>query len=159
MNDEEKEEQEANLYSMVVSKNKKKFQNIQKIQTEVNFRNENKHLANWLQYIDGHGKRPNTSPTVITKRFPEKAANKPIVKGRCSNVDAKIFFGSGAKCNIIDKAPFQKIKLCNRNIVLRRDSTNIKCAIGTHLNCAGEVWLTINVGSTFVTLPFKLFLK
>mgnify|MGYP000409803955 CR=1 FL=1 len=44
----------------------------------------------------------------------------------------------------------------NRNIVLRKNSINIKRANETPSNCVGKAWPTINIGSTLATLPFKV---
>ena len=64
----------------------------------------------WWDYINGKRKKPKASPTLITNGFPEKARNKPIVKGFCQGTRTKLFCDTGAEVSVIDKDFFEDLR-------------------------------------------------
>ena len=90
-----------------------------------------KGVANWVQYINGQGEKPKkhyASGTVITRRRPELAANKPIVQASIGNFPVKLFCDSGAECNTIGLDSFRKIHESDQSLTVYEDKSKIKCA-------------------------------
>lgn len=121
---------------------------------------QEKRLDNWVQYISGNGNKPRkhyaSSATVITKRRPELAANKPIVKAKCNGLPVKIFCDSGAECNTIDLTLFKKIQKSQPELTVYDDNSKIKCASGTLIDCVGIVNLSLSLGGRQSIHPFKI---
>lgn len=121
-----------------------------------------KGIDNWVQYINGNGNKPKRnipiehSKTLITRRRSEYAANKPIVLGKCHDYEVKIFFDSGAECNVIDESLFQKIKQVTPEVRLTPSNSNIRCASGSVMKSIGIAWLSIEVGGQISRHPFKV---
>ena len=98
------------------------------------------------------------SATVITKRHPEKAKNKPIIHGKVSNKDTKLFLDSGAEVNIIDckymqehlGIPFSEVK---------KSKANVKCANNISLIIIGEICLNVTVANYSEKVTFLVAQK
>ena len=100
------------------------------------------------EYIHGKRSRRNVrfeeAETVITKGHPEKAKNKPIVKGLCNGKPSKIFLDTGAEINVIDKSVV--MELSKRNFIkINRASKVIRCANNSRLNVEGWVRMSVTV--------------
>lgn len=116
-------------------------------------------VSKWVQYINGQGGRPKkhyASGTVITRRRPELAANKPIVQASIGNFPVKLFCDSGAECNTIDLELFQKIHESDQSLTVYEDKSKIKCASGAMIQCVGIVNLSLLLGSQKSIHPFKI---
>lgn len=118
-----------------------------------------KGVSKWVQYINGQGGKPKkhyASGTVITRRRPELAANKPIVQASIGNVPVKLFCDSGAECNTIDLDLFQRIHESDQSLTVYEDKSKIKCASGALIECVGIVNLSLSLGSQKSIHPFKI---
>ena len=125
--------------------------------------NPNETLINeWQDFIDGRRPRPQrplakkVGDTVITKRRPEKAANKPIVHFSCENVKVKGLLDSGAECNVIAEELLYKILQHNEHIHVQMKSGQLKCANGDIMFSKGIAWLNITLGNVTSRHPFKI---
>jgi hypothetical protein len=100
------------------------------------------------EYIHGKRSRRNVRfekpETVITRGHPEKAKNKPIVRGLCHGKPSKIFLDTGAEINVIDKSVV--MELAKRKFIkINLASKVIRCANNSRLNVEGWVRMSVTV--------------
>jgi hypothetical protein len=95
------------------------------------------------------------APTVISASRPEKARNKPLVKGFCEGMDTPLFLDSGAEVNVVDLEYFRKLqKFADYKIRLYPKDGSISCANGTKMRTYGSTELKVKVGQTMANLHF-----
>lgn len=58
--------------------------------------------------------RMSQTDTLITKDHPEKAKNKPLIRGKCKGQKVKLFLDTGAEINVIDRAFYEEIQRSTR---------------------------------------------
>lgn len=149
-------ERETTIPEAYVAKQKKmKKSHLKKLREK---QSNGKSLEIWTQYINGQGRQPRKhyTETLITKRRPERAANKPIVKAECEGKLLKVFIDSGAECNTIDYDLFCTLQKRNRSLVLHKDYSEIKCASGNVIKSDGFVNLEMKFGKVKSVHPFKV---
>ena len=120
-------------------------------------------IQEWTEFIEGRRSRPvelirkyGTGNTLITKRRPEKAANKPIIRCSCENVPVKALLDSGAECNVIDDNLLKRLQAYNSNIKIIPKWGQLKCANGETMSSKGIVWLEVSIGKYLSRHPFKI---
>lgn len=97
---------------------------------------ENETYDTWLNSI---------TKTVISKAYSEKAANKPIIKGKLENKTGKIFCDSGAEINFIATETAELMKRENNKCLIFSNKYNIKCANGSHMKNNGVIELELEI--------------
>ena len=132
----------------------------------------------WIKYIDGeikempkhgnasvlrqprkneHGSYEHTTrtPTVISKSRAEGAAKKPLVMGRCGNVQTPLLIDSGAALNVIDES---FVKSLPANSIIKRDlrENRIRCANDEIVRSKGRVTLMVSIGSRSENMVFSI---
>ena len=85
----------------------------------------------------------------------KKDDNKPLIKGRVCNQQAKIFIDSGAEVNVIDEKLFNSLEI-DSNKIMRSKDNGIKCANNTHISILGKVILPISIGIVKKYLSFNI---
>lgn len=129
---------------------------------QVKWNNKDRYLNNWVQYINNQGARPKIpkirdcdNQTLITKRNNERAKNKPIAIVKIQNKFEKVFFDSGAECNIVSKRVFENAQ---KYSPVRFESFTgcVKCANGSKLDVLGTCWLQVEIGGVVSCHPFRI---
>jgi len=93
--------------------------------------------------------------TVITKSNPERARNKPIVKGFIGDRNAKFLLDSGADINLIDRKFAESFLSSNINRSTAAQST-IRCANGSVMKCVGTVEISVSIGRASEMVIFRV---
>jgi hypothetical protein len=100
----------------------------------------------WVSYINGKGRKPKQSaPTLISTSRPEKAANKPLVRGCVEGIETKIFFDTGAEINVIDESFVSLIHRTKRALKIDTGNTFIRCANDSKMKALGKCKLNITL--------------
>lgn len=94
---------------------------------------------------DVNFKQFKATPTLISKSHSEKAANKPVIRGKVQNLRGKIFCDSGAEINFIDLKTVKLIQTSNPSCVIIHKKYNIKCANGSKMENQGVIKLELNL--------------
>jgi hypothetical protein len=132
---ESKVSSENNCYAMNLVKNEK----IRNNETRTRKVKLDPHGQEWLNYIKGMGPKPKIPlqtakpQTVISNSRTEKAANKPLVKGRCEEKLTLIFLDTGAETNVMDSKFFGELRQKHPNLILTPSTQIIKCANGSKI--------------------------
>ena len=141
---------------------------------------ENGEIGAWLQYINGKtNKMPEAhlsvsdesddiriqavsktrksaySPTIISSLRRERAANKPLVFGRCGSVRVPILIDSGAALNVIDEM-FVRSLPPNTVVKIDNDESIIRCANDETVRSRGRITLSVQIGSLFEEMVFSV---
>ena len=95
----------------------------------------------------------NKADTLITKTNPEKAKNKPIIRGKCEGYNVKLFLDTGAEINVIDKTFLRTLNIPEGKI--HKDNKIIKCANNSKMNTHG--WVTLRIGAANLVRPCKFW--
>jgi hypothetical protein len=107
---------------------------------------EEEEVDKWVSYINGKGRKPKQSaPTLISTSRPEKAANKPLVRGCVEGIDTKIFFDTGAEINVIDESFVNMIQRIRPALKIDRGNTFIRCANDSKMKTLGKVKLNVTL--------------
>ena len=116
---------------------------------------DDKEVNEIIQYIENNGPKPETyCETLISKSNPEKAKNKPIIRGELEGYRGKFFLDSGAETNVIDSKLFHKLRSVNPGITFIEKSSYMRCANNSRLKCLGVTFLKTNFGSHSFSLRF-----
>lgn len=101
----------------------------------------------WANYICGHAKKPGVpqTPTLISASRPERAANKPLVRGKIDQTEAMILFDTGAEINVIDDILVATLQKNNPSIRVTPSNMTIRCANDTRMQSMGQVTLDLTM--------------
>ena len=106
-----------------------------------------------LNYINNDTK---PTKTVITQSHPEKAANKPIIRGKLNNKLGKMFCDSGCEINLIDYVTARKFVSINTHVKILKENILLKCANGSQMKTRGKIFLRLNIGGVESNQEFIL---
>ena len=96
----------------------------------------------WANFIEG---RTNRKPkTLISSNRSEKAANKPIIEGKCNGLACKILCDSGAEVNVIDETFVREIQAADAGVIISKARKAIKCANNSAMHVVGSVRLRMS---------------
>lgn len=111
----------------------------------------------FINYIDDQQKRKNSyCPTLISKNNTEKAANKPIIRGKVENEVGKIFCDTGAEINFIATETANKFKQLRPECIVTNEKYNIKCANGSRMTNKGVIRLKLNIANNISEQRFVI---
>ena len=106
----------------------------------------------WSDFIEG---RTNKKPkTLISTNHSEKAANKPLIEGRCQGRLCKILCDSGAEVNVIDEALVKRIQEKDVSVEVSKSKKSVKCANNSSMEVVGSVRLRMSFATTSKTCTF-----
>ena len=99
----------------------------------------------WADFVEG---RTNRKPkTLISTNHSEKAANKPIIEGKCQGCVCRILCDSGAEVNVIDEALVKQIQENDSSVEISKSKKSVKCANNSSMNVVGSVRLKMSFAS------------
>ncbi|MEL7308569.1 MAG: retropepsin-like aspartic protease, partial [Pseudomonadota bacterium] len=99
-------------------------------------------VNHWADFIEG---RTNRKPkTLISANRSEKAANKPIIEGKCNGLACRILCDSGAEVNVIDEAFVREIQAADAGVIISKARKAIKCANNSAMLVVGSVRLRMS---------------
>ncbi len=105
----------------------------------------------WTDFIEG---RTNRKPkTLISSNRSEKAANKPIIEGKCNGLACRILCDSGAEVNVIDEAFVRKIQAADAGVIISKARKAIKCANNSAMHVVGSVRLRMSFAAISAGKP------
>ena len=94
--------------------------------------------------------------TVISKSYPEKAANKPLVDCESGSKRCRILFDTGAETNIADLNTVMELMREDKTIPFLKRKTFVKCANGSLMTVCGYTMLDIAIGKHLTRVKFMV---
>ena len=118
----------------------------------------NEEVEKWTAYIYGNGAKPRTksSPTLISRSRPERAANKPLVRAEIEGTEAKVFLDSGAELNVIEESFVKSLLAHNKNIKIQQSDVYIRCANDSRMKGLGKVCLNMSLNGCHMRQTFTI---
>ena len=109
-------------------------------------------VERWADFVEG---RTNKKPkTLISNNHSEKAANKPIIEGRCQGHVCRILCDSGAEVNVIDEALVREIQQNDSSVEITKSKKSLKCANNSTMHVVGTVCLRMSFASASKSCTF-----
>jgi len=115
-----------------------------------NFINKNTQETTYASLLKS--KKCDVLTTMPVKR--SAGDNKPIIKGRISDIPTSLFMDSGAEVNVIDADYLSSLNLTKNFNFEPNNSKSVKCANNTKLHVKGKIVLPISIGVSTQPITF-----